>query len=295
MAVLSLLPRSLRICGGVVQDAGGAGRKGIPPLSGLAHVLIPREAGGGSWQQFFGFIAQDGFGEYRPVRELAADVVFREGIAPKAYRRGDLRRVLDSAGDELAGDLRATAGPGALVSCCQGGDAAGHDLTAGVEDGREGGGSEAVRWRLDVPSGQQVRDDRVDGAACLLSPLEGMGRAASVRVGDHVIGVAAGGFDQCPVDVAAPGGGARIVEGSLARMVTVGSASGRPAPVGMMVLRSSGNRSLQSWSSLASARRVSSAGTGLAPVPEAKSLRGTASRPSRCGRLRLAPGAASGS
>jgi hypothetical protein len=42
--------------------------------------------------------------------------------------------------------------------------AAGHDLTAGVEDGREGGGSEAVRWRLDVPSGQQVRDDRVDGA-----------------------------------------------------------------------------------------------------------------------------------
>jgi hypothetical protein len=44
--------------------------------------------------------------------------------------------------------------------------------------------------------------------------------------------------------------GARIVEGSLARMVTAGSASGRPAPVGMMVLRSSENRSLQSWSSL---------------------------------------------
>jgi hypothetical protein len=243
----------------------------------------------------FGFIAQEGFGEYRPVRELAGDVVFREGIAPKAYRRGGLRRVLDSAGDELAGDLRATAGSGALVPCCQGGDAAGDDLTAGVEDGREGGGSEAVRWRLDVPSGQQVRDDRVDGAACLLSPLEGMGRAAGVRVGDHVIGVAAGGFGQCPVDVAAPGGGARIVEGSLARMVTAGSASGRPAPVGMMVLRSSENRSLQSWSSLASARRVSSAGTGLAPAPQAKSLHGTASRPSRCGRLRLAPGAASGS
>ena len=34
------------------------------------------------------------------------------------------------------------------------------------------------------------------------------------------------------------------------------------------------NRSLQSWSSLASARRVSSAGTGLAPVPQAKSLHG---------------------
>jgi hypothetical protein len=45
----------------------------------------------------FGFMAQDGFGEYRPVRELAGDVVFREGIAPKAYRRGGLRRVLDSA------------------------------------------------------------------------------------------------------------------------------------------------------------------------------------------------------
>jgi hypothetical protein len=145
------------------------------------------------------------------------------------------------------------------------------------------------------PSGQQVRDDRVDGAACLLSPLEGMGRAAGVRVGDHVIGVAAGGFGPCPVDVAAPGGGARIVEGGLARRVTAGSASGRPAPVGMMVLRSSGNRSVQSWSSLASARRVSSAGTGLAPVPQAKPLHGTASRPSRCGRLRLAPGAASGS
>jgi hypothetical protein len=70
---------------------------------------------------------------------------------------------------------------------------------------------------------------------------------------------------------------------------------GRPVPVGMMVLRSSENRSLQSRSSLASARRVSSAGTGLAPVPQAKSLHGTASRPSRCGRLRLAPGAASGS
>jgi hypothetical protein len=81
--------------------------------------LIPREAGERSGQQFFGFIAQDGFGEYRPVRELAADVVFREGIAPKAYRRGGPRRVLDPAGDELAGDLRATAGPGALVSAAR--------------------------------------------------------------------------------------------------------------------------------------------------------------------------------
>ena len=73
-----------------------------------------------------------------------------------ACRRGGLRRVLDSAGDELAGDLRATAGPGALVSCCQGGDAAGHDLTAGVEDGREGGGSEAVRWRSALATHRDV-------------------------------------------------------------------------------------------------------------------------------------------
>jgi len=71
-------------------------------------------------------------------------------VTPRRLIAAAACRVLDSAGDELAGDLCATAGPGALVSCCQGGDAAGHDLTAGVQDRREGGGSEAVRWRLDA-------------------------------------------------------------------------------------------------------------------------------------------------
>jgi hypothetical protein len=45
-----------------------------------------------------------GFGGHRPVEELVADVVFRAGIAPKAHHCGGLRRVLNLAVDELAGD-----------------------------------------------------------------------------------------------------------------------------------------------------------------------------------------------
>jgi hypothetical protein len=86
-----------RICGGVVQDAGGAGRKGDSSLIRPRACLDSSRGGWGLMAAIFGFIAQDGFGEYRPVRELAADVVFRESIAPKAYRRGGLRRVLASA------------------------------------------------------------------------------------------------------------------------------------------------------------------------------------------------------
>ena len=41
--------------------------------------------------------------------------MFREGVAPEAYRRGGLRRVLDPAGDELAGDLRATVGGAPVI------------------------------------------------------------------------------------------------------------------------------------------------------------------------------------
>src|SRR5580704_9287191 len=135
-------------------------------------------AGGASWQQVLDFIAEDGFGEHGTVEEFVADVVFGTGIAPKVHHCGGLRRVLDLAGDELAGDLRAAADPGALLACCQGGDAAGQDLAVGAEDGREGGEGEAVGWRLDVPPGQQVMDDRTYGVPCLLSPLEGLGRAA---------------------------------------------------------------------------------------------------------------------
>jgi len=146
----------------------------------------------------------------------AADVVFGAGIAPHAHPRGGLRRVLDLAGDELAGNLCTAASPGAALGCGQGGDAVGQDLAVRAEDGREGGQGEAVGWRLDVPPGQQVRDDHADGGAGLLSPLQGPGVAAGgrhdVRVGDHVIGVAAGGFDQDPVDPAAADGAERAAE-----------------------------------------------------------------------------------
>ena len=112
---------------------------------------MPREADGASWQQVLDFIAEDGFGEHRTVEEFVADVVVGAGITPKAHHRGGQRRVLHLAGDELAGDPRAAAGPGALLACCQGGDAAGQDLAVGAEDGPEGGEGEAVGWRLDVP------------------------------------------------------------------------------------------------------------------------------------------------
>jgi hypothetical protein len=54
-----------------------------------AHVLLSsRSRGRGAGQKGYGskecVAGSDGFGGFRPVRELAADVVFREGIAPKA-------------------------------------------------------------------------------------------------------------------------------------------------------------------------------------------------------------------
>ena len=116
-----------------------------------------------SAQQVLDFIAEDGFGEHRPVEEFVADVVFGTGIAPKAHHCGGLRRVLGLAGDELAGDPRAAADPGALLACCQGGDAAGQDLPVGTEDGREGGEGEAVGWRLDRRPRMAVREKPICG------------------------------------------------------------------------------------------------------------------------------------
>jgi hypothetical protein len=74
-------------------------------------------------------------GEHRRVEEFVADVVFGAGIARQNHRRGGLRRVLDLAGDELAGDPRAAARQGALLSRGQDGDAAGQDLAGGAEEG----------------------------------------------------------------------------------------------------------------------------------------------------------------
>jgi hypothetical protein len=174
VAVLSLLPSHFAF--GVAWFKMRAA-----PAEGDSSLIRPRacldssRGGWGSWQQFSAsshWMASASialFGSSLPML-CSVKVAPRRLIAAAACAASWIPPAMS-----WQVTCARTVGPGAFVCCCQGGDAAGHDLTAGAEDGREGSGSEAVRWRLDVPSGQQVRDDRVDGAACPAQPAGGDG------------------------------------------------------------------------------------------------------------------------